>query len=294
MTGAHPAALPRDEPVTLAAGLVRVTADNPGVMTGPGTNTYLVGTEAVAVIDPGPDDPAHLAAVLGAAPGPIRWILVTHTHPDHAPGAAALARATGALRMGYASRDRFAAERTLVDGSRVDVPGAPVTAVHTPGHASNHLCYLVDLGPGVSPRRVLVTGDHVMEGSTVVINPPDGDLDAYLASLERVLDLDPPPEVLAPGHGALITDPAGAVRDVLAHRRARAAKVRSVLDRHPGATVGQLVPEAYDDVDAERHPIAARSLWAHLRSLARAGQARSSDPDDPDGVWWATPENTKG
>ncbi len=292
--GATPPPFPHDEPVHVVPGVVRVTAANPGVMTGPGTNTYLVGTEDVAVIDPGPDDAAHLAAVVAAGAGRIRWILVTHTHPDHAPGAAALARATGAVRMGFASRDQFAAEATLADGDVVPVPGAPLRAVHTPGHASNHLCYLADLGAGASPRRVLFTGDHVMDGSTVVISPPDGDLDAYLASLERVLRLDPPADALAPGHGSLITDPPGALRAILDHRRARTAKVQDALARRGRATVAELLPDAYDDVDAARHPIAARSLWAHLRSLARGGQVGTSDVDDPDATWWVVGRDVAG
>src|SRR5665213_1568878 len=129
------------QPDELAPGLVRITAANPGVMTGPGTNTYLVGTgDQMAVIDPGPDDPDHLEAVAAAGDGRIRWILVTHTHRDHWPGAAGLARRTGAARLGFASRDGFEADQVIGDGFELRVPGLALRAIHTPGHASNHLC----------------------------------------------------------------------------------------------------------------------------------------------------------
>ena len=273
--------------------VVRIRASNPGVMTGPGTNTYLVGQDRLAVIDPGPDDPRHLDAVATAGAGRIRWILVTHTHPDHAPGAARLAAWTGAEQLGFASRDGFRAGRTIGDGWTPESPGPALTAVHTPGHASNHLCYLLDRriptgGSGRGPGRVLFTGDHVMQGSTVVIAPPDGDMAAYLSSLRRVVALDPPVEVIAPGHGGLIGDPAAAVEALIAHRRRRGDRVAAALRGGGRSTVDQLVPIVYDDVEWERYPIARRSLWAHLRMLAVDGSVRTTDPDDESAVgWWA-------
>ncbi len=283
--------LVHDRPQVVAPGVVRVTAANPGMMTGPGTNTYLVGTDELAVIDPGPDDDAHLDAVAAAGAGAIRWIFVTHTHPDHAPGAAGLAARTGAERLGFASCDGFDADRTVVDGFDLHRPGLHLRAVHTPGHASNHLCYLAELphvvGPGKGPT-MLFSGDHVMDGSTVVISPPDGDMAVYLASLALLLRLKPAVDVIAPGHGNLIEDPGGAVDAYVAHRVAREELVAEALAAAGSATVDELIPVVYADVDEARHPVARRSLWAHLRKLADEGRARTPDRDDAATTWeWA-------
>lgn len=279
-------------PHPLATGLVRITAANPGIMTGPGTNSYLVGTDELAVIDPGPDQPDHLDRIAEAGGGRIRWILVTHTHPDHAPGAAGLAQRTGASRLGFASRDGFEADRSIGDGFQLQAPGLSLRAVHTPGHASNHLCYRLDrhdpaagLAADAGPRRVLFSGDHVMEGSTVVISPPDGDMTQYLSSLRRVRDLDPAVDAIAPGHGALIDDPVAAIDDYIEHRLRREEKVAGALRARGAATVDDLLPDVYDDVDDERLPIAQRSLWAHLRKLADDTRAQSDDVDDADSLW---------
>ncbi|HEY1990664.1 MAG TPA: MBL fold metallo-hydrolase [Acidimicrobiales bacterium] len=284
-------------PRSVATGVVRITAANPGIMTGPGTNTYLVGTDQLAVIDPGPDQPDHLDAIAEAGGGRIRWILVTHTHPDHAPGASGLARRTGAPRLGFASRDGFVADWTIAGGFHLQVPGLSLRALHTPGHASNHLCYLLDRrrpGGGVpaddGPARMLFSGDHVMQGSTVVIAPPDGNMADYLASLRRVRDLDPPVDVIAPGHGHLIDDPAAVIDGYLEHRLRREEKVADALRARGTGTIDDLLPVVYDDVDAERHPIARRSLWAHLRKLADDSVVEGDNVDDADSVWrWRGP-----
>lgn len=276
-----------DRPETVAPGVVRITAANPGMMTGPGTNTYLIGTGELAVVDPGPDDAAHLDAVAGAGGGRIRWIFVTHTHPDHAPGAAGLAGRTGAERLGFASRDGFRADRTIADGFELRRPGLSLRAVHTPGHASNHLCYLADLvaeRPGTG-STMLFTGDHVMDGSTVVISPPDGDMTAYLASLALLSDLEPRIDVIAPGHGLLIEDPGAAVAAYIAHRHEREERVAAGLAAAGSATIDQLVPVVYQDVDEDRFPIARRSLWAHLRKLTDDGLVRSSDRESAEATW---------
>lgn len=282
------AELVHDRPEAVAPGVVRITAANPGVMTGPGTNTYLVGADQLAVIDPGPDDVAHLDAVARAGGGRIRWILVTHTHPDHAPGAAGLADRTGAERLGFASRDGFTADRTMADGFELRRPGLSLRAVHTPGHASNHLCYLADLGavgPSGTGPTMLFTGDHVMDGSTVVIAPPDGDMSVYLASLALLGQLEPAVDVIAPGHGRLIGDPGAAVAAIITHRLEREERVVTALADAGSATVDQLIPVAYQDVDEERHPIARKSLWAHLRKLTDEGRARTSDRDSDEATW---------
>ncbi|HZU78310.1 MAG TPA: MBL fold metallo-hydrolase [Acidimicrobiales bacterium] len=268
-------------PVALAPGVVRVTAPNPGPMTGPGTNSYLVGTTEVVVVDPGPDEAAHLDALVEAGDGRIRWIVVTHTHPDHAPAAATLAERTGAEVVGFDARDGFAPDRSVGDGFELAGEGFCLRALHTPGHASNHLCWLL-LG-----EQMLFSGDHVMQGSTVVISPPDGDMAQYLTSLGRLLELDPPISCIAPGHGSLIGEPAPVVRGIIDHRLGREAKVLGALQRAGRATVDELVPVVYDDVHEVLHPVARRSLWAHLRKLADDGRVTTDDREDEQAHWAA-------
>ena len=155
-------------PVEIALGVTRLTAANPSMMTGPGTNSYLIGAHALVVLDPGPDLPAHRAALVEAIAGrPVVAVAVTHTHPDHAPGAAALARVVDAPTAGFASADGFVAARLLADGDVLGEAPFELEVLHTPGHASNHCCYLL------RSHSLCFTGDHVMHGSTVVIRPPD-------------------------------------------------------------------------------------------------------------------------
>jgi glyoxylase-like metal-dependent hydrolase (beta-lactamase superfamily II) len=271
-TGVGPAPVP-GEAVELAPGLLRLTAPNPGLMTGPGTNTYLLGTSDLVLVDPGPDDEVHRAALEAAIAerGTLRCILVTHTHRDHAPGAAALARATGAQVVGFGPADEFTPDLSVGEGWNVAVATAhgemTLEAVHTPGHASNHLCWLLQEG------RTLLTGDHVMHGSTVVIHPPDGDLGAYLASLARVRAYDPPIETLAPGHGRLMTDVTAVIDALIAHRLGRHARVADALREAGEGTVDELLPLVYADVTETQLPVARFSLWAHLRYLAEQGNA---------------------
>lgn len=251
--------------------VTRITAPNPGVMTGPGTNTYLVGEKELAVIDPGPAEPAHVAAILAAGGKRIRWILCTHTHRDHSPAAALLKHATGAQILGRPAPQApnhdqsLAVDRPLAHGEALEFDGISLRAVFTPGHASNHLCYLLDR------TRMLFTGDHVMQGSTVVIWPPDGNMAAYLGSLKHLLELDL--AILAPGHGYLIGHPHAEVDRLLHHRLAREQKVRNALAGAGGrATLEALLPFVYDDVPASIHPVAARSLQAHLEKLIDDGE----------------------
>jgi glyoxylase-like metal-dependent hydrolase (beta-lactamase superfamily II)/8-oxo-dGTP pyrophosphatase MutT (NUDIX family) len=257
-------------PKRLDARVTRLTAPNPGVMTGPGTNTYLVGGDQLAVIDPGPAIEQHLEAILATAVGrSIRWILCTHAHVDHSPGAALLKARTGALVMGrprpaHGSQDAsFRPERVLEHGERLELGDVVLRVIHTPGHASNHLCYLLE------ETRMLFTGDHVMQGSTVVINPPDGDMRAYLASLEMLLHEDA--AIFAPGHGYLIGGPHKELRRLIAHRFAREAKVTATIARLGAPTLEELLPLVYDDVHPRIHPVAARSLMAHLEKLVAEG-----------------------
>ena len=263
------------EAVTLAPGVRRLVAPNPGMMTGPGTNTYLLGDDAVAVIDPGPRIDAHIESILAGAPGPVRWILCTHTHPDHSPGAAPLAAATGAELMGMPApggkaQDRtFRPGRVLADGDTLDTDEFSIRAIHTPGHASNHLCFRHEA------HRWLFTGDHIMSGSTVVIDPPDGNMKHYLDSLERLKALDL--AALAPGHGGVIDAPLEAIDWLIAHRLKREAKVLSALEAQPGLTLAELTPHVYDDVDPALHGLAGRSLLAHLGKLEIESRAVCED-----------------
>ena len=261
-------------PVRLGEHIVRVTAPNPGPMTGPGTNSYFVGAgDAWVVIDPGPDIAAHVQALIAAAPGRIVKILVTHTHRDHSPAAAALAEATGAPVWGRIAAhamwqdEGFAPDHQPADGERLAIaPGVTLRAVATPGHASNHLCWWFE------EERLLFTGDHVMQGSTVVINPPDGDMAAYLRSLRALAD--EPPEWLAPGHGFLVAEPRAVLEGLIAHRLKREAKVVAALSVEVARTLDELVQRVYDDVNPALHGVAARSLLAHLLKLAGEGRAQ--------------------
>ncbi|WP_172966058.1 MBL fold metallo-hydrolase [Cupriavidus pauculus] len=268
-------------PVRLSERVWRVTANNGNVMTGPGTNTYFVAgaDNCWAVIDPGPEDAAHFDAVMAAAPGPVKWILVTHTHLDHSPGTVRLRAATSAPVWGRTTdvKDRqdqtFRPDHMPVHGDRIALgPDTTLRVIHTPGHASNHLCFLLE------EEKTLFTGDHVMQGSTVVINPPDGDMGAYLASLRMLLDEDL--EWIAPGHGFLMPRPHDAIRLLIRHRLQREAKVLNALRTLSPADAPTLVTSVYDDVPASKHPIALRSMLAHLRKLEAEGVA-----SEVDGVW---------
>jgi len=257
--------------VPVGPHIVRITAPNPGVMTGPGTNSYVIGDRELVVIDPGPDIESHVNALRTAVGDRLKWIVCTHTHLDHSPAAGALAEATGARIAGRAAPQDgrqdagFAPARLLDDGDTVTVADVTLRAVHTPGHASNHLCYLLE------QQKILFTGDHVMQGSTVVISPPDGDMQAYFASLERLLTLDL--AAFAPGHGRIIEKPHDEARRLIAHRLKREQKVADALARRSPATIDELVPLAYDDVSERLYPVARRSLHGHLIKLAREGRA---------------------
>ena len=255
----------------LAPGVRRLLAPNPSMMTGPGTNTYLVGTEEVAVLDPGPVIDSHLQSIQEIANAPIRWVIVTHTHPDHSPAALELARATGAELLGRTPPESqhqdmtFVPDRVLEDGERLSVDGAEIEVIHTPGHASNHICLRH------TELNWVFTGDHVIDGSTVVIDPPDGNMKRYLESLSKVQALRP--AALAPGHGELIRDPDRAIDWIIDHRLEREAKIVAALQENPGLTPMKLVPHVYKDVDKKLYGWAERSLLAHLLKLEDDGAA---------------------
>jgi len=259
--------------------VTRLIAPNAGVLTGPGTNTYLVGERELAVIDPGPDDAAHIKAIVAAGAGRIRWIMCSHTHMDHASGVASLQKATGAriaamprpsgLRSDpEAEHDvSLVLDQAVADGDMVALGDCSLRAVFTPGHASNHVCFLL------SETGMLFTGDHIMQGSTVVIWPPDGNMRAYLQSLRRLLSLQL--SILAPGHGYLIGAPHAEAERLIQHRLAREVKVRDALLASGGnATLNALLPRVYNDIAPMLLPVAARSLQAHLDKLVEDGEVR--------------------
>ncbi|HSI61295.1 MAG TPA: MBL fold metallo-hydrolase [Ideonella sp.] len=277
-------------PVRLSPRVARVTCANGSMMTGPGTNSYLVGEPGaaeVAVIDPGPSDAAtedHLQALIAAAaPARITRIFVTHTHKDHSPAALRLQALTGARLIGRVAAHpmwqdtSFQPEHAPQDDERFELgPTTTLQALATPGHASNHICWWLE------QEQLLFTGDHVMQGSTVVINPPDGDMAAYLASLAQLL-ARPAGEIewFAPGHGFLMARPQDEMRRLIAHRLQREAKVAAALAQAGPSSVEALVPSVYGDVPPARHAMAARSLTAHLLKLQADGRALQA----ADGVW---------
>ena len=205
-------------------------AGNAGMMTGPGTNTYLLGEDEIAVLDPGPDEAPHLSAILGAAGAPIRWIVVTHTHRDHSPLAARAGAAHRRHPHRVAAAPRWAAGRKLCAAAPAGGWRAPaswaifeLTAIHTPGHASNCVCYFL------ARERLLITGDHVLEGVSPVILPPDGNMGDYLNSIDKLFAYDF--EKIAPGHGDLMDHGKKVLEALRAHRLAREDKVLRNLDQ---------------------------------------------------------------
>ena len=253
----------------------RVLAPNPGTYTLDGTNTWIVGAEPTIVIDPGPDDPGHLADVAREA-GRVGAILVTHDHPDHAPGAVPFARLVGAPV--YAAR-LAGAERLRAD-QRIRAGATELTAVPTPGHAADHVAFFE---PGTG---ALFTGDAVLGRGTSFIDPPEGDLVRYLRSLSRMLELEP--RTIHPGHGPVVLDAVGKLREYLAHRREREDQVLEALSGGP-RSIAEIVEVIYAAYPKDVHPLAARSVLAHLLKLADEGRVDRGGRSE-DGPWsLATP-----
>jgi glyoxylase-like metal-dependent hydrolase (beta-lactamase superfamily II) len=256
----------------------RIVAPNPGVMTGPGTNTYLLGDKEVAVLDPGPAEQSHIDAILDTAGDRIRWIVCTHTHPDHSPAWQAIAEATGAQTLGGTPVDdmfqdkTFKPDRELSHDDVLQTPEFTLRAVHTPGHVGNHFCFFIE------EQGMMFAGDHIMNGSTVVIIPPSGDMKAYIESLQLLLDY--PLKNIAPGHGEVMDNPKETVEWLVNHRLKREAKVVSSLQQLGRSSLDGLVKVVYDDVDTSLHKMAKLSLSAHLIKLQQEGRALQHELDE--------------
>jgi glyoxylase-like metal-dependent hydrolase (beta-lactamase superfamily II) len=271
--------MPSGPPETLSPLVRRLLAPNPSPFTFTGTQTHIIGRGAVAVIDPGPELPEHVDAILAATAGEeIAAILCTHTHRDHSPAARLLSQASGAPIVGCAplappEEDGIADEaydldyhpdRVIGEGEALEGDGWTLVGVATPGHTSNHLCL------ALPEEQALFSGDHVMGWSTSIVSPPDGDMGAYMASLEKLQGRND--RIFHPAHGPEVTEPAKLVRGLLLHRRQREAQVVQQL-RTGEARVEQMVAAMYREIDPRLHPAAARSVLAHLLDLERRGLA---------------------
>jgi len=257
-----------------AADIQLVRAPNPGPLTGTGTNTWIYGRGETVVIDPGPADESHLQRVAESArrQGRVVAVAVTHHHADHLDGAARLCELTGAPLAVHFRRADQAADLPLHDGDRLLVGDSELEAIHTPGHASDHLCFFD------RPARILFTGDHVLQGTTSLVMPPDGEMGAYLASLERVLELKP--QRLQPGHGESIEDAEGAIRELIAHRMQREEQILDQLRLGPTGPE-ELVPHLYASYPKAVLGMAAATVLAHLIKLEREGRVRRLETVEP-------------
>jgi glyoxylase-like metal-dependent hydrolase (beta-lactamase superfamily II) len=254
-------------PAGILPGVRRLVAPNPGPMTYHGTNTWLIdGPDGLTVIDPGPDDAAHLAAIMAC--GPVARIVLTHTHPDHVDAALPLRHATGAATYGWARpwHKTFRPDHALADGDEI----AGLRAIHTPGHASDHLCFAWRDG-------VLFTGDHVMSWNTSIVSPPDGDMANYMNGLRLLLARDD--RLYLCGHGAPLPEPASLVRAMLGHRMGRESAIVALLSDAPLSSM-DIVTRLYAGLDARLQKAADRTVMAHLQKLAGEGRASESG-----GLW---------
>lgn len=278
--------LPTGDAMQLSPLVTRILAPNPSPFTYTGTQTYIVGATEVAVIDPGPDDPAHIDALLRAIAGrPVKAILCTHNHRDHSPGTGPLKAATGAPIVGCAPFSltddgpradaafdlSYAPDTVLSEGDVMTGEGWTIHVLYTPGHTSNHLCFALE------EENVLFTGDHVMGWSTSVVSPPDGDMMAYMQSLQKLMERGD--EIYYPAHGEPIPQPRRLVRGLIGHRRMREGQILRFLERNGASAVTDMVLEMYKGVDPGLHPAAGRSVQAHLIDLDARDLVRHRDDD---------------
>lgn len=268
----------RSDVATRLSPLVqRITAPNPGPMTGPGTNTYLLGVDEITVVDPGPKIDSHINAIKKAGGDKITRVIVTHTHPDHSPAAKPLADACGAELIGCVIADDGHQDRSFVPTvslspeQLIKAKDHSIDAVFTPGHVGNHFCFYL------REDKMLFTGDHIMQGATVVIIPPSGDMADYIHSLQSLLHYDI--DHLAPAHGHLMAEAHRVVQEIIDHRLARENKVIAGLKRFPNTSLDKLLETVYNDVDPRLLRIAKLSLWAHLLKLEKENRAAKHSED---------------
>ncbi len=284
------------EPVELGKGILRLTVNNPSAFTFHGTNSYIIGTDTLAVIDPGPDNDAHYNALIAAIAGrPVSHIFVSHTHRDHSPLAQRLKESLGArtvaegahrparpyyageVNMLEASADTdFIPDIALADGGTIEGDGWALEGIHTPGHAANHMAF------GLKNTGVLFSADHVMAWATSIVAPPDGSMSDYMVSLEKLLARDD--EVYLPGHGGAVTKPAAFVRGLRAHRKMRE---RAIFERvlQGDRTIGDMVKAIYRDTDPRLHGAAALSVLAHLEDLVGRGEVKTDNHPSLDSIY---------
>lgn len=259
----------------LIPGVIRILAPNAGFFTGPGTNTYVVGGDSALVIDPAGTGESHVTAIKDAIAGrPVAGVLATHHHSDHAPGAKELAEDLDVPFLAHPAK--LEPNISLADEMAIDGLDSEAIALHTPGHASDHIClYFPDTG-------LFFSGDHLMGGSTVVISPPDGDMAAYLDSVTRLKDVRI--ETIMPGHGQPIYEPRALLDWYIAHRIEREEQVLSLLDDE-GVSIASMVAEMYSDIPEAAHRVAAMSVWAHLIKLENEGRARPVSGEGATSSW---------
>ena len=246
--------------------ITKITAPNGGVFTGQGTNTYLIGQEDITLVDPGPNIKEHIQAILKRGAGKIRRILVTHTHTDHSPAALPISKKLNIPMFGRLidresewEDETFIPDTVLNHGDLIATKEYSLETIHTPGHASNHLCFYLE------KHKCLLTGDHIMDGSTVVIAPPDGNMTEYINSLKLLEDYDI--DYFAPGHGNYMEEPSKTIQSIIRHRLSRESKVLRCVNKNKNSNLDELLPLVYDDVPEMLHPIARMSLLAHLIKL---------------------------
>ena len=265
----------------------RILGRTPSAMTGPGTNSYLIGKDKLCLLDPGPRDDAQFDSFMDAiGDSTLEYILVTHTHGDHSPGALKLKEATGAVLVGLPAPlptghdQSFQPDRQWCHGDVVETDEYSIRLIHTPGHVSNHICFFLQ------EEELLFTGDHVLQGTTSVILPPDGDMAAYLGSLKELQSLSL--RYFAPGHGDLMDQPQLELEQLIAHRLKREKKIEDRLKLLGSCDLDRLVVSAYDDVADHLIPWAKRTMLAHLIKLQSEGavsvdgelwQTTSGDPE---------------
>ena len=252
----------------------KITAPNGGMFTGQGTNTYLIGKDDITLIDPGPNISQHIETILEESRDKIKRILVTHTHKDHSPAAIIISKELNVPMLGRLvdresewEDETFKPDTVLKHGDIISTDEYTLETIHTPGHASNHLCFYIE------KYKCLLTGDHIMDGSTVVIAPPDGNMTEYIDSLKLLEQYDI--SYFAPGHGNYMEEPSKTIQSIIRHRLSRESKVLRCIEKNQQSNLDELLPLVYNDVSEMLHPIARMSLLAHIIKLEHDGKIRN-------------------